>query len=152
MLSRNREITRQVPFLHDKDPRFIEMVAPKMTILRIADGEYVVKEGERGQDLFFLLSGIVNCEYETDEGETLTLITHEAGQYFGDVAMFLLEVSPASAGRLLSLPLPAFAKRVVYYFVIRRCRLRWLTILRRMLCRAAEHNVFPCPSSGRRRD
>lgn len=90
----NREITRQVPFLHDKDPRFIEMIAPKMTLLTIADGEYVVKEGERGQDLFFLLSGAVKCEYETDDGETLTLINHEAGQYFGDVAMFLLEVSP----------------------------------------------------------
>lgn len=88
-----REITRQVPFLHDKDPRFIEMIAPKMTLLRIADGEYVVKEGERGQDLFFLLSGVVNCEYETEDGENLTLISHEAGQYFGDVAMFLLEVS-----------------------------------------------------------
>jgi len=86
-----REITRQVPFLHDKDPRFIEMIAPKMTLLRIASGEYVVKEGERGQDLFFLLTGVVDCEYETDDGETLTLITHEAGQYFGDVAMFLLE-------------------------------------------------------------
>lgn len=85
------EITRQVPFLHDKDPKFIEMIAPKMTLLRIADGEYVVKEGERGQDLFFLLTGVVNCEYETDDGENLTLISHETGQYFGDVAMFLLE-------------------------------------------------------------
>ena len=90
-----REITRQVPFLHDKDPKFIEMIAPKMTLLRIANGEYVVKEGERGQDLFFLLSGVVNCEYETDDGENLTLISHEAGQYFGDVAMFLLEVRSA---------------------------------------------------------
>jgi CRP-like cAMP-binding protein len=139
-----------VPFLHDKDPRFIEMVAPKMTILRIADGEYVVKEGERGQDLFFLLSGVVNCEYETDEGETLTLITHEAGQYFGDVAMFLLEVSPAaSAASLPSLPpLPC----------------AWPTLScadaacagspssRRVLCRAAEYNLFPCAPSGRRRD
>ena len=86
-----REITRQVPFLHDKDPKFIEMVAPKMTLLRIADGEYVVKEGERGTDLFFVVSGSVRCEYETDNNEQHVLITHEQGQYFGDVAMFLLE-------------------------------------------------------------
>ena len=50
------------------------MIAPKMTLLRIASGEYVVKEGERGQDLFFLLTGVVDCEYETDDGETLTFV------------------------------------------------------------------------------
>lgn len=101
--------------MHDKDPRFIEMIAPKMTLLTIADGEYVVKEGERGQDLFFLLSGVVNCEYETDGGQTFTLIRHEVGQYFGDVAMFLLEVSPpAYAVSLLALELLPFPQRTCY--------------------------------------
>eukprot|EP01043_Picozoa_sp_COSAG02_P043577 COSAG02_NODE_3809_length_6200_cov_16.371415_3_plen_94_part_00 len=86
-----------------------------MTLLTIADGEYVVKEGERGQDLFFLLSGVVHCEYETDGGETLTLISHEAGQYFGDVAMFLLEVSPrAYAVSLRAVELLPFLQRAFY--------------------------------------
>lgn len=83
-----REITRQVPFLHDKDPKFIELIAPHMMLLRVANNEYVVKEGERGLDLFFLLDGQVVCEYESDNQETHVLGKYEAGEYFGDVAMF----------------------------------------------------------------
>ena len=62
-----------------------------MTLLTIADGEYVVKEGDVAR-ISFLLSGVVNCERNRQRPD-LTLITHEAGQYFGDVAMFLLSVS-----------------------------------------------------------
>lgn len=91
-----REITRQVPFLHDKDPKFIELIAPHMMLLRVANNEYVVKEGERGLDLFFLLEGDVFCEYESDNQETHVLGKYEPGQYFGDVAMFYSERSTAS--------------------------------------------------------
>lgn len=115
-----REITRQVPFLHDKDPSepirsklccsyifhlysptidpvravtaaFVEIVAPHMTLIKVDKDDYVVTEGERGTDLFFVLAGTVHCEYETDDGRKHTLMKYSAGQYFGDVAMFILE-------------------------------------------------------------
>eukprot|EP01048_Picozoa_sp_COSAG05_P021772 COSAG05_NODE_4115_length_1666_cov_20.286535_1_plen_211_part_00 len=91
-----REITRQVPFLHDKDPKFIELIAPHMMQLRVASNEYVVKEGERGSDLFFLLKGQAVCEYEADDQTTHVLATCEPGDYFGDIAMFFSDRSIVS--------------------------------------------------------
>ena len=96
-----REIVRQVPFLHDKDPLFIEMIAPHMTLVKVGKNEYVVTEGERGSNLYFVLEGVVHCEYETDDGEKHVLMKYSDGQYFGDVAMFVLEkniVSYRAAG------------------------------------------------------
>jgi len=65
-----------------------------MTLLRIADGEYVVKEGERGTDLFFVVSGVVRCEYETDNNEQHVLITHEQGQVIPTPPRVLGRISP----------------------------------------------------------
>ena len=39
-----------------------------MTLVKVDKGDYVVTEGERGTDLFFVLTGTVHCEYETDDG------------------------------------------------------------------------------------
>lgn len=91
-----REITRQVPYLHDKDPKFIELIAPHMMPLRVAANEYVVKEGERGLDLFWLLKGQTICEYESDNQTTHVLHKCEVGHYFGDIAMFFSERSITS--------------------------------------------------------
>ena len=52
-----------MPFLHDKDPAFIEAVAPHMNLVKVDKDDYVVTEGERGTDLFFVLGGVVDCEY-----------------------------------------------------------------------------------------
>ena len=62
-----------------------------MTLVKVDKGDYVVTEGERGTDLFFVLTGTVHCEYETDDGTKHTMMKYSAGQYFGDVAMFILE-------------------------------------------------------------
>ena len=62
-----------------------------MTLVKVDKGDYVVTEGERGTDLFFVLAGTVHCEYETDDGTKHTMMKYSAGQYFGDVAMFILE-------------------------------------------------------------
>ena len=70
---------------------FIEIVAPHMTLVKVDAGDYVVTEGERGTDIFFVLAGTVHCEYETDDRTRHTLMKYSAGQYFGDVAMFILE-------------------------------------------------------------
>ena len=70
---------------------FVEIVAPHMALVKVDKGDYVVTEGERGTDLFFVLAGTVHCEYETDDGRKHTLMKYSAGQYFGDVAMFILE-------------------------------------------------------------
>ena len=80
-----------MPFLHDKDPAFIEAVAPHMNLVKVDKDDYVVTEGERGTDLFFVLGGEVHCEYETDDGRKHTLMKYSPGHYFGDVAMFILE-------------------------------------------------------------
>lgn len=62
-----------------------------MTLVKVDKGDYVMTEGERGTDLFFILAGTVHCEYESDNGSKHTLMKYSTGQYFGDVAMFILE-------------------------------------------------------------
>eukprot|EP01043_Picozoa_sp_COSAG02_P089882 COSAG02_NODE_26807_length_624_cov_0.649524_1_plen_86_part_00 len=59
---------------------FVEVVAPHMTLVKVDKGDYVVTEGERGTDLFFVLAGTVHCEYETDDGTKHTIMKYSAGQ------------------------------------------------------------------------
>ena len=70
---------------------FVEIVAPYMSLVKVDKGDYVVTEGERGTDIFFVLTGAVTCEYESDNGTKYPLMKYSKGQYFGDVAMFILE-------------------------------------------------------------
>ncbi|MFB6347693.1 MAG: cyclic nucleotide-binding domain-containing protein [bacterium] len=75
------------------------------------NGDVVIKQGDRGQGMYMIDSGVYNVTLGDDSGETVA--TFEAGDYFGEMA--LLEDKERSAnvickepGRLLCLAKDGF--------------------------------------------
>jgi CRP-like cAMP-binding protein len=60
-----------------------------------ADGEIIVRQGERGGCMYVIQAGSVEV-IEESGGEELTLATLEAGDFFGEMAIFEHEVRSAT--------------------------------------------------------
>ena len=59
-----------------------------------ADNELIVREGDRGEEMFVLQTGKVKITKNTPTGE-MTLTTLESGSIFGEMALF--DKTPRSA-------------------------------------------------------
>jgi CRP-like cAMP-binding protein len=62
--------------------------------LAVADGDYIVREGDIGHDMFIVQSGAVSISKKTPQGEVV-LATLGRGEFFGE--MSLLESLPREA-------------------------------------------------------
>ncbi len=54
---------------------------------RYLDGETIIRQGERGRDMFVIQSGCVEVVQTTEAGEQ-KLATLESGDFFGEMALF----------------------------------------------------------------
>ena len=51
------------------------------------DGDVIIKEGDKGSEMYIIKSGAVSITKETGKGET-KLATLSAGDFFGEMALF----------------------------------------------------------------
>jgi CRP/FNR family transcriptional regulator len=61
---------------------------------KYAQGEYIFKAGDHGEEMFIIHSGSVSITVKTDEGEK-TLVTLGSGDFFGEMAV--IDKGPRSA-------------------------------------------------------
>lgn len=62
-------------------------------VIEVDAGEFVVKESEKGNCLYVVLSGTVEIFTFDDDGRIVTLAEHRRGEYFGEMALL-----PGSTG------------------------------------------------------
>ena len=79
----------------DLSPEDREAVAQLMERRRCDRGELLFREGDPGEELFVVLSGLVSITVKPKEGAEITLGTAAAGAFFGD--MSIIEEAPRSA-------------------------------------------------------
>lgn len=70
----------------------------------VAPGDYVIRQGEESQELFFLVEGEMEAILESGEDEAVRLRTMRPGAVFGEIALYLgvprsLSVRAAEASR-----------------------------------------------------
>ena len=63
-------------------------------VIEVDAGEFVVKESEKGDCLFVVLSGAVEIFTLDDDGRIVILAEHRRGEYFGEMALL-----PGSTGK-----------------------------------------------------
>ena len=76
-------------------PGLLKKIAPEMSIVRLAPGEVIFKEGDRGDALFLVGEGSVKISKRGRGGEQETLGFIQPGNFFGEMA--LLDGEPRSA-------------------------------------------------------
>lgn len=77
------------------DEKDLEIVLNAMEEKTFSAGDYVIKQGESGDVLFFVFSGILKCSKDFGDGVDKFLLNYEAGMSFGELA--LLYSTPRAA-------------------------------------------------------
>lgn len=68
------------------DPAVLASVAREMTVMAVAPGQIVVAQGERTDDVYFVLSGQLLGLLLSDGGKEIGFTRIGAGRYFGEIA------------------------------------------------------------------
>jgi small-conductance mechanosensitive channel len=105
----------QIDFLHGLPDSAIDTLASDSHIELYAQGEYVVRQGDTGEELYLCLSGTLQVLHKTDSGEQREVTRLEAGGLFGEIAQLTgqarnASVRASSACELLVLRKPAFVQ------------------------------------------
>jgi small-conductance mechanosensitive channel/CRP-like cAMP-binding protein len=113
-LARVKAIAK-IDFLEGLPERAIDTLAADSHIELYAAGEYVVRQGETGEELYLCLSGELQVLHQPDNGELREVAQLGAGGLFGEIAQLTGEARNASVRattpcELLVLRKPAFVQ------------------------------------------
>lgn len=99
----------RLPFFHNLDPDFLESVVPLLKPRFVLPGEAIIRKGERGREMYFLVSGAVEVKLASGPKQL------GSGEFFGELA--LLKQAPRGADvvalgfcELLVMTAPDFAE------------------------------------------
>lgn len=89
----NRDIIQQVPLFKGCSTSFIEALVMKLKAQIVGPGEYIIRQGDIGHEMYFISKGDVEIVSE-DKG--LVLGGLKEGDFFGEVALLYTERRTAS--------------------------------------------------------
>ncbi|XP_076465406.1 uncharacterized protein LOC143297117 [Babylonia areolata] len=78
-----RSLVASVPFFTNADPSFVTEVVSKLRFEVYQPGDYIIKEGTLGTQMYFIQEGIVDIV--TSDGEVATSLSD--GSYFGEICL-----------------------------------------------------------------
>jgi len=82
----NKEIIERVPLFEKADASLIRDIILQLEPVVFTPGDYIVRAGELGRDMFFISKGSVLV---ISADETITYATLNAGQFFGEISLLL---------------------------------------------------------------
>ena len=71
-------------------------IIKRLKIITVPQGEYIVKKGEIGNEMYFILEGRVDVEIYSNE-EIIKLVSIKQGKYFGEMAILQTNVNTRNA-------------------------------------------------------
>ena len=86
---------KRIPLFNSMSLAQLHIIAGELVELTVAPGEAIFHEGDQSSDLYLIVAGAVQIVQQRG-GEPHTIVTLQAGEYFGDMALF--EERPRSAG------------------------------------------------------
>jgi voltage-gated potassium channel len=82
----HREIIAKVPMFAGASSAFIRDIILNMVSVVFTPGDYVVRKGEIGEEMFFISRGSVDV---VSEDESIVFATLQEGAFFGEIALLL---------------------------------------------------------------
>lgn len=82
----NKDIIEKVPLFKGASPLLIEEIVTNLRAAVYLPGDYIIRKGELGEDMFFISQGSVSV---VSEDETTVYATLGAGSFFGEMALVL---------------------------------------------------------------
>jgi len=91
-----KNLLNSVPLLQDAGPQCVATIASHMPRVFAPPFKYLIKEGEVGECMFFLVRGIVEVLVKDDNGVDQLHCTLKEGSWFGEIALLKDIVRTAS--------------------------------------------------------
>ncbi|OHD21393.1 MAG: hypothetical protein A2Y38_09810 [Spirochaetes bacterium GWB1_59_5] len=82
----NKEIIERVPLFEKADASLIRDIILQLEPVVFTPGDYIVRSGELGRDMFFISKGTVTV---LSADEKTIYATLKAGQFFGEISLLL---------------------------------------------------------------
>ncbi|XP_013389823.1 potassium/sodium hyperpolarization-activated cyclic nucleotide-gated channel 3-like [Lingula anatina] len=116
-----RALVANVPFFTNADPHFVTEVISKLKYEVCQPKDFIIKEGTRGDKMYFIQEGIVDII--TKDGEVATSLSD--GSYFGEICLLtnakrVASVYAETYCNLFSLSVEDFNKILEHYPLMRR--------------------------------
>jgi CRP/FNR family cyclic AMP-dependent transcriptional regulator len=89
------EVLAAVPLFEGLDEKSIALLAERIDIRELAEGEILFDYGDPGDWMAIMKSGVVELSVKTKTGEKIFLERSEAGDFFGEIS--LLDLGPRTA-------------------------------------------------------
>ena len=79
----NKEIIKKVYYFKSKPPHFIAFIGPMLKPLRVEADNYIFREGDPIEEIFFLTRG--HAAFVIKELKDLIYMIIDPGYYFGEI-------------------------------------------------------------------
>ncbi len=89
------EVLAAVPLFEGLDEKTIALLAERIDIRELVEGEKLFEYGDPGDWMAIMKSGVVELSVKTKTGEKIFLERSEAGDFFGEIS--LLDLGPRTA-------------------------------------------------------
>jgi small-conductance mechanosensitive channel/CRP-like cAMP-binding protein len=96
------DVLRRTPiFRLLDDPGILELGA-RLHHLSFAPGEFIIRQGDQGDSMYFITSGQVSISYAGAHGSEIQVAVVSPGEFFGEASLLTGEIRNASAVALTS--------------------------------------------------
>jgi len=98
MLKKMRNFLSEIPLFRDSNysEETLTLLARSLFKVQHGDGDYIIKQGDTGEEFFVLYEGTVRVTKLTDEGREVELIKLHKGDVFGERALLKDDVRAAN--------------------------------------------------------
>jgi CRP-like cAMP-binding protein len=94
------DILRRIPIFRLLEERDLTELAKSLRRHTFAPGELLIRQGDPGDSMYFVLSGRVGITYRSPDGAEQPLATFDSGDFFGEVSLLTGEVRGATAAAM----------------------------------------------------
>src|SRR5437879_5958822 len=94
MVSSANDLIRKIDFFESLDEKLVNNIARLCTELEYTSGDHIVRQGDSGLGLFFIIRGGIKVELEKS-GMRMVVATMQPGDFFGELS--LIDNKPRSA-------------------------------------------------------
>jgi CRP-like cAMP-binding protein len=95
--ARPEEILSRIPIFRLLDEKDLAELAPKLRRLSFAPGEHILRQGDPGDSMYFVVAGRVDISFRSPDGAEKDLATFETGDFFGEASLLTGETRTATA-------------------------------------------------------
>jgi len=91
------DVLRRTPIFRLLDDGDLSELAANLHRLSFAPGEYILRQGDSGDSMYFVVSGRVAISFRATDGAEKQLIAFEGGDFFGEASLLTGEPRNATA-------------------------------------------------------